>query len=442
MKIFLFTHNYPLVSGGEDRFLQTEMDYLAKNLDKFHISEVVIVPTSGPMQYASEISFPNADIFVDFSVLRTRHRIRRFRKLKVLVFSLLKSWRLLERNSSRLRNLRQDFLTLLTWSDNYLVMMQTLKDSSFRKQLDGAVLYTYWTDGYTAALGTYLTSSGRNINSLLVSRAHGGDVLEEQLLQVNLKRRCNSTDQIYTTSPLLSEHLRNHGVSDDKLTVAQLGVEINSNMSNTSEKYDLELPRFNVGNQTLLVTVSSNHPVKRLSRLQQTLSATELVTQPIYWLHIGAILPPLKSPMSDFDMHSLGHLSHRQVFSTLTMLLEFRPVFLNFSQSEGVPISLVEAALMGIPCIGTRVGGTPFLIENQKSGILIDVDSSPQILSSAIDYVCANYDELARSIQSKASILYHPNTAFSLFYGSLYERWSSKVGDLGSIRASETRLDD
>jgi glycosyltransferase involved in cell wall biosynthesis len=312
-------------------------------------------------------------------------------------------------------------------------MMHTLKDSSFRRQLNGAVLYTYWTDGYTAALGKYVNGSSRNTNSLLVSRAHGGDVLKEQLLQVNLNRRCNLADQIYTTSPLLLEHLRSEGVLGEKLTVAQLGVEIISNKSDPLEKYDLELPRFDLENQTLIVTVSSDHPVKRLSELQQLLSATKRTNQPIYWLHIGAILPPLKSPMPGFDMHSLGHLSHSQVFSTLSMLIRYRPIFLNFSQSEGVPISLVEAALVGIPCIGTRVGGTPFIIEDQKSGILIDVDSSPQTLSSAIDFVCANYDQLAQSIQLKAKTLYHPDTAFSLFYASLYERWSSKVGYICSI---------
>lgn len=53
------------------------------------------------------------------------------------------------------------------------------------------------------------------------------------------------------------------------------------------------------------------------------------------------------------------------------------------SLNEGTPVSLIEAAAAGRPTIATRVGGVPDLIDDGRTGMLVD-PGSPEQLSEAI----------------------------------------------------------
>jgi len=47
-------------------------------------------------------------------------------------------------------------------------------------------------------------------------------------------------------------------------------------------------------------------------------------------------------------------------------------IFLNTTNFDNTPMSLMEAAALGIPLISTRVGGIPYLIENNKHALLVE----------------------------------------------------------------------
>ena len=50
-------------------------------------------------------------------------------------------------------------------------------------------------------------------------------------------------------------------------------------------------------------------------------------------------------------------------------------VFINLSSSEGVPVSIMEAMSFGIPILATDVGGTSEVVENNKNGFLLDIET-------------------------------------------------------------------
>ena len=58
-------------------------------------------------------------------------------------------------------------------------------------------------------------------------------------------------------------------------------------------------------------------------------------------------------------------------------------IFVLSSTHEGLPHVLLEAMSMGLPVIATSVGGTPEVVKNGETGILID-DGDPETLRSAI----------------------------------------------------------
>ena len=59
-------------------------------------------------------------------------------------------------------------------------------------------------------------------------------------------------------------------------------------------------------------------------------------------------------------------------------------LFINVSDNEGIPVSIMEAMSAGIPVVATDVGGTSEIV-NEKNGYLIDVDFDPKKVAEIID---------------------------------------------------------
>ncbi len=52
-------------------------------------------------------------------------------------------------------------------------------------------------------------------------------------------------------------------------------------------------------------------------------------------------------------------------------LAEGYDIFINTTDIDNTPVSVIEAMALGIPVVSTDVGGIPFLIENNRSGLLV-----------------------------------------------------------------------
>jgi L-malate glycosyltransferase len=50
------------------------------------------------------------------------------------------------------------------------------------------------------------------------------------------------------------------------------------------------------------------------------------------------------------------------------------------SDTEGLPLSIIEAMALGLPCISTNVGGVPELIDDEKTGFIINPGSEHELM--------------------------------------------------------------
>lgn len=79
-------------------------------------------------------------------------------------------------------------------------------------------------------------------------------------------------------------------------------------------------------------------------------------------------------------------------------------IFVHASYHEAFSLAIIEAAMLGKPIVATNVGGTPEIIKNNKTGLLIEPKSSRQVLS-AITALLDDpklADRLAKNAQERA----------------------------------------
>lgn len=64
-------------------------------------------------------------------------------------------------------------------------------------------------------------------------------------------------------------------------------------------------------------------------------------------------------------------------------------IFINTTNFDNMPVSVIEAMALGLPVISSNVGGLPFLIEDETNGILVNPDNSEAFVS-AVKKVVSN----------------------------------------------------
>ena len=60
-------------------------------------------------------------------------------------------------------------------------------------------------------------------------------------------------------------------------------------------------------------------------------------------------------------------------------------LFINTTNFDNTPVSVIEAMALGLPIISTNVGGLPYLIEDQKTGVLVPPMNAQLFVSEIIE---------------------------------------------------------
>ena len=77
-------------------------------------------------------------------------------------------------------------------------------------------------------------------------------------------------------------------------------------------------------------------------------------------------------------------------------------IFINTTNFDNTPVSVMEAMALVLPVVSTNVGGMPYLIDSEKDGILVKKEN-PQAMTDAIcSLLNGDFDSLATNARSKA----------------------------------------
>jgi glycosyltransferase involved in cell wall biosynthesis len=81
-------------------------------------------------------------------------------------------------------------------------------------------------------------------------------------------------------------------------------------------------------------------------------------------------------------------------------------VFINTTHFDNMPVSVVEAMSLGLAVVSTNVGGIPFLVEDNKEGLLI-LDNDVKEMVNAIDRLIENpvlFNEIVKNARQKSEL--------------------------------------
>ena len=131
-------------------------------------------------------------------------------------------------------------------------------------------------------------------------------------------------------------------------------------------------------------------PVKRVHRILETLQ--QIVDINIEWTHIGggALKERLELDIEklpkNIKVNLLGELTSTDIYKLYKE--NSYHIFVNVSESEGIPVSIMEASSFGIPVIATNVGGVGEIVENGYNGLLLNKDFLNRDLSVLFEIYC------------------------------------------------------
>ncbi len=379
LKLVIFTQTYPSISSPEQTFIGRELPYLSQHFDK-----ITIIPQKSS---GKQLALPNnVSVEYQFSVFYKKQGI-----LSIILNALLSSYfykELRQRPSIFLHP--QMFLRLIKFvGDAELTKKWTinwLKEEGVNTK--DTLFYSYWFTQIAMGLGLLKEHFS---NMKIISRAHGYDVYEERYTPPYWPLRhqaLGDLNKLFLISQNAKKYIQNRYPNfSDKLIVARLGVE-KPNFITTSSS----------DNIFRIVSCSSIVPLKRIELLLEGVakSADQRPNRFFEWHHFGGgkekeLLQEKAKKLFPSNAKGilLGFLPNERILA----FYKENPIdiFINVSETEGVPVSIMEAISCGIPIIATNVGGNPEIVSD-KNGILLKQNPTPTEIAHAFFEIIDNPD--------------------------------------------------
>ena len=290
------------------------------------------------------------------------------------------------RNEVRGRGVRQRLYVLL-----YLFWASSAERAIASKGVafsEETVVYSYWL-----SRGAFLTSRLANRYKVIraISRAHRYDLYEEENRFCYLPFRnyiAESLNEIHFISEdglnYYKDHYPNHKA---ELFVDRLGTCRASYKKKILDKK--------------IVSIASCSSIISVKRLDITINLLSQLNVPFFWIHIGdgplrqeiEKLAAANLPQGSFSF--LGYVDNGRIQDVYK---EYDVDYLvNLSDSEGVPVSIMEAISMGIPAIARDVGGNREILSSDSGLLLSDTDPArfESILKKRFS---AEYEDLSEAV--------------------------------------------
>lgn len=348
--LILFTSTFPY--GRGEQFIESEILYLANGFDI-----ITIIPYSYGLSRTARSIPSNVKVFPPL-------KPEGFSPLKLFfkgVFNLTPAniffRELLEKKCFSLR-----ISPLILWFRHMLITRMLVADRTLKEIIDNyrgsTIVYFYWGRIHSAIIPFI------NKEIPTVVKFHGGDLYEERLETNGYIPFRRAVLQNLKTAVFIStdgkEYLeRKYPDIPFQSKIFRLGVKQRGES------------KASIDSTLRIVTCSS---LKRLKRVHILAEALQNLDFKVIWTHIGdgpekeLIDDIVKRYPENITVNFWGHIGNDLVYD----FYQNNPVdlFINTSEYEGVPVSIMEALSFSIPVFGSAVGGIPEIIDGRVGKLL------------------------------------------------------------------------
>jgi colanic acid/amylovoran biosynthesis glycosyltransferase len=377
LNLVIFTASYPFSTASEQTFIGRELPYLVRNFDR-----IIFVPQVRKM--ATPVIPMTAEVdegFVEFLDRNTPWGIIKKAFLSLSFYSEIRTRPSILLSLSALKHLirftGQAELTRI-WTEEWIQ----------KKKLDVSktIFYSYWFNEIAMGLGL----AKRHLPQMyVVARAHGYDIYEERYSPPYWpcrRQALSVVDKLFLSS------------DDGKLYLSK-GYPEFSHLYETARLGAVDpgfTTRSSDDNVFRIVSCSAIIPLKRVDLLLMGISrAAQLCPDKRFeWHHFGegkSRHSLQRKVEENFPTNAKGYLEGYLPNSDLNIYYKENPtdVFVNLSESEGIPMSIMEAISSGIPVIATGVGGNCEIVSDQN-GILLSSKPTPDEIAEALLMIAEN----------------------------------------------------
>lgn len=362
MKLTVITKKFPYYTT--EAFLESELNYLERAFD-----EVVFVPIiKGPLRKISSVRINDA-----YNKLYKK----KIYQCICLLFSkpfyhqlFMAGRKFFDRNY---------FIKIVNQEIHYCILKKIVKNN-FELFDENCIVYCYWFS--SSVYGLLKLKSELHLKCKIVCRAHRYDVYDETGEMPNRAYCIEKIDQIFPISQNAIDTFTEKYGCIEKYTLARLGVK-NFNIVNTPSVSGL----FHV------LSVSQTSKRKRIPLILSSLKqfANDRKDIQITWTHFGdgpldkfLLSESQNNDIVNFRIEVMGRVPNLEIIDYYKK--ESVDLFVNLSESEGVPVSVMEAHSFGVPVVATNVGGTSEIMD-KANGVLLSSDPSIEEVVKAYSYI-------------------------------------------------------
>lgn len=278
------------------------------------------------------------------------------------------------------------------------------------------IVYNFWFFD-TARVAVLLRDkiAGYNNKVKVISRAHRYDLYEEENSLNYLPLRewlIKNIDKVYPCSNDGTVYLNSKfPFLKQKIKTSFLGT-IDYGIQNKSE----EIPT--------VISCSRLVPVKRVDKIISALRIIDDENIKLKWIHFGggALLNELKEQAKGFKNIEIVFWENVKNSELLNIYKNnYYKCFINVSESEGLPISIMEASSFGIPVIATDVGGTNEIIKTGENGYLIKKDFTSNMLAKQLLYILNLEENKYEKLRENARKIWKSNFEYENNINKLFD---------------------
>ena len=361
-QLVLLTESFPF-RGPDDPFLPHEVEVLSRYFD------ICFVPT-GPLTSRDRRSL-SASQSVDVTLA---HASKGAKGAGAMVQSIFAGGVSRELRDHSMRSPTARAIVARRWARVRAGRRWAQKQFLPALQDRSTLVYSWWSVPEAFGIAEQLRSTGVP----MVTRIHGYDLYGEQdrLGFIPFQRQLiESLARAFSASRAGERYLQSRYPDlADKLSIAYLGVDPPPTTSIPSTDGIFRI-----------VSCSSLVPVKRIRLLIEALHILEERGVKFEWTHLGdgperASLQAQAAVLAG-RARFLGQVPPEEVQAFLTR--NPADVFCNVSSSEGLPVTLMEAASCGIPLFATDVGGNNEIVDDSV-GRLIPHSCGPELIADVL----------------------------------------------------------